>query len=195
MKFLYFDHWCYSKVWTALFFVLYIMKLVTVSLWLCLQSSGAMFIPLWLSPNLCLVLLFRYPYFQVGQKLGSMIQQQEALNRTKSNATLSQSLGHQHQPSALVYNFSQQDNITGRTNKSNAAMSQGLGHVQNPSVMFTFKQPDSITSGRNKGNGIISQPQSIIRRQQSVLSYGQKKDVQPSIKWDDDDEDFADILG
>jgi len=134
----------------------------------------------------------------VGQKLGSMIQQQEALSRTKSNATLSQSLGHQHQPSAVVYTFSQQDNITGRTNKSNATMSQTLGHIQNPSVTFSFKQPDSVTSGRNKGNGIISQPQSIIRRQQSVLSYGKKKDVQPSNKWDDDDdddEDFADILG
>ena len=78
-------------------------------------------------------------------------------------------------------------------------MSQTLGHIQNPSVTFSFKQPDSVTSGRNKGNGIISQPQSIIRRQQSVLSYGQRKDVQPSNKWDDDDddddEDFADILG
>lgn len=144
-----------------------------------------------------MVLLFRYPYFQVGQKLGSMIQQQEALSRTKSNATLSQSLGHQHQPSAVVYTFSQQDNITGRTNKSNATVSQTLGHIQNPSVTFSFKQPDSVISGRNKGNGIISQAQSIIRRQQSVLSYGQKKDVQPSNKWDDDDddEDFADILG
>jgi hypothetical protein len=132
----------------------------------------------------------------VGQKLGSMIQQQEALSRTKSNATLSQSLGHQHQPSTLVYTFSQQDNITGRTNKSNAAVSQNLGYTQNPSVTFSYKQPDSVTSGRNKGNGIISQPQSIIRRQQSVLSYGQKKDIQLSNKWDDgDDEDFADILG
>jgi len=140
---------------------------------------------------------YRYPYFQVGQKIGSMIQQQEALSRTKSNATLSQSLG-QHQPSAVVYTFSQQDNITGRMNKSNATMSQALGHIQNPNVTFSFKQPDSVTSGRNKGNGIISQPQSIIRRQQSVISYGQKKAVQPSNKWDDDDdddEDFADILG
>jgi len=75
-------------------------------------------------------------------------------------------------------------------------MSQTLGFIQNPSVTFSFKQPDSVISGRNKGNGIISQPQSIIRRQQSVLSYGQKKDVQPSNKWDDgDDEEFADILG
>jgi len=78
-------------------------------------------------------------------------------------------------------------------------MSQTLGHIQNPSIAFSFKQPDSVTSGRNKGNGITSKPQSIIRRQQSVLSYGQKKDVQPSNKWDDDDDDddeeFADILG
>lgn len=75
-------------------------------------------------------------------------------------------------------------------------MSQSLGHIHNPSVTFSFKQPDSVISGRNKGNGIISQPQSIIRQQQSILSYGQKKGVQPSTKWDDvDDEDFADILG
>jgi hypothetical protein len=53
-----------------------------------------------------------------------------------------------------------------------------------------------VTSGLNKGTGIIPQPQSIIRLQQSVLSYGHKKDFQPSNKWDDeDDEEFADILG
>jgi hypothetical protein len=124
-----------------------------------------------------------------------MIQQQDVLSRTRSNVALSHSFGHQHQPSALVYTFSQQNSATGRTNKSNATLSQSIGHLHNPNLMFSLKQPDSIASGRNKGNGIISQPQSIIRQQQSVLSYGQKKDVQPSSKWDDSHDEFSDILG
>jgi hypothetical protein len=61
--------------------------------------------------------------------------------------------------------------------------------------MYSLKQPDNVASGRNKGNGIISQPQSNIRQQQSLLSYGQKKDVQPSSKWDDAHDEFSDILG
>lgn len=138
----------------------------------------------------------RHPYFQVGQKLGNLIQQQDSLSRTKNNATFSQSFGHQHQPSALVYTFSQQDSTAGRTNKSSAMLSQSIGHHHNPNHAYSFKQSENVPSGRNKGNGIVSQPQSVIRRQQSLLSYSHKKDVQPSNKWDDvNDEEFADILG
>ncbi|KDR15056.1 hypothetical protein L798_11131, partial [Zootermopsis nevadensis] len=100
----------------------------------------------------------RYPYFQVGQKLGNLIQQQDALSRTRSNVALTNSFSHRHQPSALVYTFSQQDR-------------------------------------HNKGSGIISQPQSNIHQQQSLLSYSQRKDVQPSSKWDDNHDEFSDILG
>jgi hypothetical protein len=132
----------------------------------------------------------------VGQKLGNLIQQQDSLSRTKNNATFSQSLGHQHQPSALVYTFSQQDSTAGRTNKSSAMLSQSIGQHHNPGHAYSFKQSENVQSGRNKGNGIISRPQSIIRQQQSLLSYSHKKDVQPSSKWDDvNDEEFADILG
>jgi hypothetical protein len=139
--------------------------------------------------------VFRYPYFQVGQKLGSMIQQQDTLSRTRSNAALNHSFGHRHQPSAVMYTFSQQDSTTGRTNKSNATLSQSISHLQNPNVMYSLKQPD-IASGRKKGNGIIPQPQSNIRQQQSLQGFGQRKDVQPSGKWDDThDGEFSDILG
>jgi hypothetical protein len=132
----------------------------------------------------------------VGQKIGNLTQQQDTLSRTKNNATLSQSFGHLHQPSALVYTFSQQDSAAGRTNKSGAILSHGVGHHQNPNHAYSFKQTENVPSGRNKGNGVVSQPQSIIRQQQSLLSYSHKKDVQPSSKWDDvNDEDFADILG
>jgi hypothetical protein len=132
----------------------------------------------------------------VGQKLGSMIQLQDTLSRTKSNATLSQSFVHQHQPSALVYTLSQKDSTAGRTNKSNATLSQSIGHLHNTNLTYSVKQPNNVVSGRNKHNGIISQPQSIIRQQQSLLNYDQKKDVQPSSKWDDpESEEFADILG
>jgi hypothetical protein len=143
-----------------------------------------------------LVLLFRYQYFQVGQKLGNLIQQQDSVGRTKNSSTFSQSFGHQHQPSALVYTFSQQDSTAGRTNTTTAMLSQSIGLHHNPSHAYSFKQPEGVPSGRNKGNGIVSQPQSIIRQQQSQLSYSHKKDVQPSSKWDDvNDEEFADILG
>jgi hypothetical protein len=122
----------------------------------------------------------------VGQKLGNLIQQQDSVSRTKNSSTFSQSFGHQ-QPSALVYTFSQQDSTAGRTNTTTAMLSQSIGHHHNP---------EGVPSGRNKGNGIVSQPQSIIRQQQSQLSYSHKKDVQPSSKWDDvNDEEFADILG
>jgi hypothetical protein len=132
----------------------------------------------------------------VGQKLGKSIQQQDSLSRVKNSATFSQSFGHQHQPSGLVYTFSQQDSTAGRTNKSSAILSQSIGQHHNPSHAHSFKQSENVPSGRNKGNGIVSQPQSIIRQQQSLLSHSQRKDIQPSSKWDDvSDEDFADILG
>lgn len=132
----------------------------------------------------------------MGQKLGNLIQQQDSLSRAKNSATFSQSFGHQHQPSALVYTFSQQDGTAGRTNKGSAILSQSIGQHHNPGHTYNFKQSENVPSGRNKGNGIISQPQSIIRQQQSLLSHSHKKDVQPNSKWDDvNDEEFADILG
>lgn len=132
----------------------------------------------------------------MGQKLGNLIQQQDSLSRTKNSATFSQSFGHQHQPSALVYTFSQQDSTAGRTNRSSAILSQSIGQHHNPSHAYGFKQSENVPSGRSKGNGIIPQAQSIIRQQQSLLSHSHKKDVQLSSKWDDvNDEEFADILG
>jgi hypothetical protein len=74
-------------------------------------------------------------------------------------------------------------------------LSQSVGHHHNPSNAYSFKQPEGVLSGRNKANGIVSQPQSVIH-QQPQLSYSHKKEVQPSSKWDDvNDEEFADILG
>ncbi|XP_021928258.1 LOW QUALITY PROTEIN: serine/threonine-protein kinase dyf-5 [Zootermopsis nevadensis] len=131
----------------------------------------------------------RYPYFQVGQKLGNLIQQQDALSRTRSNVALTNSFSHRHQPSALVYTFSQQDSTAGRTNKTNATLSHSIGHLHNPNLMYSLKLR------HNKGSGIISQPQSNIHQQQSLLSYSQRKDVQPSSKWDDNHDEFSDILG
>ena len=150
----------------------------------------------------------------MGQKLGNMIQQQDNLNRSKSNATLSQSFGHQHQPSSIVYTFSQQDNSVGKpsatlnqsighqnTNSfshhqnSNIPISHNIGQHHNTNYIYNFKQTESVASGRNRGNGIIPKPQNIIRQPQQI-----QKDSHSVNKWDDpvdddDDEDFADILG
>ncbi|KAJ9590218.1 hypothetical protein L9F63_016668, partial [Diploptera punctata] len=80
----------------------------------------------------------RYPYFQVGQKLGTTIQQQENLNRSKSNAALSQSFGHQHQPSSIVYTFSQQDSTIGRPSQN----SNPQNVVRQPQQVPSYGQKD-----------------------------------------------------
>ena len=155
----------------------------------------------------------------MGQKLGTIIQQ-ENLNRSKSNLALSQSFGHQHQPSSIVYTFSQQESTIGKPSASlnhsighqnSNTFSQNVAHHQNSNVgqqqnsnvsmshntnyIYNLKQTENVASGRNRGNGIIPQPQTI-RQQQQIAGYGQK-DIHPISKWDslDDDEDFADILG
>ncbi|XP_067009133.2 serine/threonine-protein kinase dyf-5 isoform X2 [Anabrus simplex] len=89
----------------------------------------------------------RYPYFQVGQKLGPA--QQDGVGRTKANPVVAQSFGPKVQPSAIVYSYGVSDN----SNKKSASQQP----TRNSALLYSVNT-------NNRVNNIIPQKEAKNNR-------------------------------
>nr|CAD7257385.1 unnamed protein product [Timema shepardi] len=155
---------------------------------------------------------FKYPYFQVGQKLNGTVQQQGMTSRSKSNATLSQSfvynpglsLSQSQRNSGLVYSIkvpNKNDNVT-QQQVMHAQETQQTNRLQYPQqLQETDQQPQQTHSMSQKHETRSSkqqhQPEQLQKERQHkqqppLYSFGYYRD-----NWGkgSEDKDFTNLLG